>query len=80
MGKVLCPWIDLLIPKQQSLSWVQSNGYNPAADRASWWALRGLLMESFGLTNMSNPYTATGGAYDYQTGINGQRLANAVAA
>ncbi|CAL5227211.1 g10130 [Coccomyxa viridis] len=58
----------------------QSNGYNPAADRASWWALRGLLMESFGLTNMSNPYTATGGAYDYQTGINGQRLANAVAA
>ncbi len=37
-------------------------------------------MDSFGLTNASNPYTATGGAYDYQTGINGQRLTNAVVA
>jgi len=59
---------------------VQSSGYNAASDRASWWALRGLLMDSFSLTNMTNPYTATGGAYDYQTGINGQRLANAIVA
>lgn len=56
---------------------VQSSGYNPASDRASWWALRGLLMDTFGLFNSTNPYTATGGAYDYQTGINGQRLLNA---
>ncbi|CAK0757371.1 hypothetical protein CVIRNUC_002534 [Coccomyxa viridis] len=57
-----------------------SNGYNPSSDKASWWALRGLLLESFSLTNSTNPYTAAGGAYDYQTGINGERLLSAVAA
>lgn len=59
---------------------MQSNGYNPSSDKASWWALRGLLLEKFGLTNSTNPYTAAGGAYDYQTGINGERLLSAAAA
>ena len=59
---------------------MQSNGYNPRSDRESWWALRGLLMDVFGLTNLTNPYTAAGGAYDYQTGINGERLTSAVVA
>ena len=56
---------------------MQSSGYNPASDRASWWALRGLLLDIFDLFNSTNPYTATAGVYDYQTGINGQRLLSA---
>ncbi len=52
----------------------QSSGYNAAADHASWWALRGILLELFSLSNSSNPYTATLGTYDYQTGIAGETL------
>ncbi|CAL8466849.1 g6385 [Coccomyxa elongata] len=54
-----------------------SNGYNAAADHASWWALRGILLEVFQLGNTTNPYTSVGGAYDYQTGIAGSKLMSA---
>nr|QOL01091.1 putative extracellular protein CSOL_020 [Pseudococcomyxa simplex] len=54
-----------------------SNGYNAASDHASWWALRGILLEAFQLTNTSNAYTSAGGAYDYQTGIAGAKLMSA---
>jgi len=33
-------------------------------------------MEMFGLVNGTNPYTAAGGVYDYDTGINGEHLAS----
>jgi hypothetical protein len=49
----------------------QSNAYNPVADRASWWGLRGVLLEKFGLTNTTDPYTAFGNTYDYDTGFAG---------
>ena len=51
---------------------VQSSAYNPVADRASWWGLRGLLLEQFGRTNMTDPYTAAGNTYDYATGFSGE--------
>lgn len=52
---------------------LQSNAYNPVADRASWWGLRGVLLEQFGLTNTTDPYTAFGDIYDYDTGFAGYR-------
>lgn len=56
---------------------LQSNGYNAAADHASWWALRGILLEVFGLMNSSNPYVSANGAFDYQTGVAGSKLQSA---
>lgn len=46
-------------------------GYDPAADAASWYALRGMLLTAFDGTSAKAPYTATGGRSDVATGFMG---------
>ena len=37
------------------LTGMQSNAYNPTSDRASWWALRGLLLEVMSICRAPAP-------------------------
>lgn len=51
--------------------WAVQIAYEPGADAASWYALRGFLLGLFGYSNPANIYTANNMQPDYTTGFVG---------
>lgn len=51
--------------------WAVQIAYDPGADAASWYALRGFLLGLFGYSNPANIYTASNNQPDYTTGFVG---------
>ena len=47
------------VPNESLLVVLQTTAYNQVADERSWQALRFYLLDLFGYTSMSNPYTNT---------------------